>query len=92
MSYESKSTTTAAQCARLLALLKLRPHTSHELTEAGIYHPPARIKELRKAGHFIETHRVSLTDRWGYEHRNCGLFELHELPSNEQQNQIGGGV
>jgi hypothetical protein len=88
----NKSTTAAAQRERLLALLKLRPHTSHELTEAGIYHPPARIKELRKSGHFIETHRISLTDRWGYEHKNCGLFELHELPSQAQQATQGGGV
>jgi hypothetical protein len=88
----NKSTTAHAQCERLIELLRQRPHNSHELTEAGIYHPPARIRELRKMGHNIQTHRVNLTDRWGYEHQRCGLFELHETPLHEQQNQRGGGV
>ena len=92
MKNNDRSTTGAAQCKRLLELLRLRPHNSHELTEAGIYHPPARIQDLRKAGYDIETHRISLTDRWGYEHRGCGLFELHETPNGEQQKLEGGGV
>ena len=92
MNTNTRSTTGAAQCERLLELLRQRPQNSHELTEAGIYHPPARIKDLRKAGHSIKTHRISLTDRWGYEHRGCGLFELHEAPNGEQQAQEGGGV
>ena len=89
---KTKSTTAQAQCNRLLELLRQRPQNSHELTEAGIYHPPARIKDLRKSGYNIETHRINLTDRWGYEHRGCGLFELHETPLREQQNQQGGGL
>jgi hypothetical protein len=80
----NKSTTAHAQCERLIELLRQRPHNSHELTEAGIYHPPARIRELRKMGHNIQTHRVNLTDRWGYEHQRCGLFELHETPLHQQ--------
>lgn len=92
MNTNTRNTTGAAQCERLLELLRQRPQNSHELTEAGIYHPPARIKDLRKAGHSIKTHRISLTDRWGYEHRGCGLFELHEQPNCEQQKQEGSGL
>ena len=46
----SKATNTAAQQARVLAMLEMRPHSSHEMHQLGIYHPPQRIKELRGMG------------------------------------------
>lgn len=70
------STATEAQQARVLAMLELRPHTSHELAQKGIYHPPRRIRELRLMGHPIATRRVNLIDEWGYTHKRCALYEL----------------
>lgn len=87
MSHESKSTTTAAQCARLLALLKLRPHTSHELAAKGLYYSPARVKELRKRGYDIETQRVNIIDQWGYQHCRVALYKLISAPE-----QKGGAI
>ncbi len=87
MSYESKSTTTAAQCARLLELLNLRPHTSHELARNGLYHSPARVRELRKRGYDIETQRVNIIDQWGYQHCRVALYKLISAPE-----QKGGAV
>src|SRR3546814_18036518 len=49
--FNSKSTATAAQQARILALLAIRPHNTEELRQAGIYQVSARIKELRQMGH-----------------------------------------
>ena len=78
--FSAKSTSVEAQIERLLAMLRLRPHTSHELAKAGIYHSPARILQLRKRGYVIQTHRVHLTDAWGYGHSRCGLYELLSEP------------
>lgn len=79
--FSAKSTATEAQICRLLEMLRLRPHTSHELSKAGIYHSPARILQLRKRGCDIETHRVALVDEWGYQHTGCALYELHGEPA-----------
>ena len=87
MSHESKSTTTAAQRTRLLELLNLRPHTSHELAKNGLYYSPARVKELRKRGYDIETQRVSIIDQWGYQHCRVALYKLISAPE-----QKGGAV
>jgi hypothetical protein len=78
----SKSTHTAAQQERVLAMLIMRPHSSHEMHQHGIYHPPQRIRELRGMGYPIETHRVTLVDEWGYSHRRCAMYELH-APTQE---------
>jgi hypothetical protein len=72
----SKSTATEAQLQRVLALLHIGPQTSHDLLKAGIYHPPRRIRDLRERGNIISTERVTLTDRDGYQHRNCAEYTL----------------
>lgn len=72
----SKSTATEAQLQRVLAMLRHRPQTSHDLLKAGIYHPPRRIRDLRERGHIITTERITLTDRDGYQHRNCAEYTL----------------
>ena len=82
----SKATSTAAQQQRVLAMLEMRPHSSHEMHQRGIYHPPQRIKELRGMGYPISTHRITLVDEWGYSHRRCAMYELH-APKQE-----GGAV
>ncbi|HEY9572145.1 MAG TPA: helix-turn-helix domain-containing protein [Pusillimonas sp.] len=74
--FNSKSTATAAQQARILALLAIRPHNTEELRQAGIYQVSARIKELRQMGHQIKTDRISLWDRDGFEHRGVALYLL----------------
>ena len=74
--FNSKSTATAAQHARILALLAIRPHNTEELRQAGVYQVSARIKELRQMGHQIKTDRISLWDRDGFEHRGVALYSL----------------
>ena len=71
-----KSTATAAQHARILALLAIRPHNTEELRQAGVYQVSARIKELRQTGHQIKTDRISLWDRDGFEHRGVALYSM----------------
>ena len=74
--FNSKSTATAAQHARILSLLAIRPHNTEELRQAGVYQVSARIKELRQTGHQIKTDRISLWDRDGFEHRGVALYSL----------------
>jgi hypothetical protein len=73
----SRSTSTAAQRARVLAALRDGPKTTHDLRCLGIYQAPARVKELRDVlGYTIETTRVTLVDRDGYSHPRAGLYTL----------------
>ena len=74
--YSPYSTATEAQMHRILELLRVRPQTSYDLIRAGIYRPPSRIHDLRERGHHIETTRVTLTDRDGFQHRNCARYKL----------------
>ena len=74
--YNASSTATEAQLQRVLAMLRHRPQTSHDLLKAGIYHPPRRIRDLLERGHIIATERITLTDRDGYEHRGCARYSL----------------
>jgi Helix-turn-helix domain len=47
---------TAAQCARLLARLRKGPITTFEaMRKLDVYHCPARVLQLRKRGHHIDT-------------------------------------
>ena len=47
---------TAAQCARLLARLRQGPCTTFEaMRQLDVYHCPARVLQLRKHGHQIDT-------------------------------------
>jgi hypothetical protein len=78
----SKSTTGTAQRDRILAALRLRPHTSYELRRLGCYQAPARIKELRDwHGFDISTQRVTLVDQDGYSHAGAALYTLEREPA-----------
>lgn len=76
----------AEQCRRLLkALIDAGPAgiTSHYANiELGIYHPPARIKQLRNIGHHIVTEWESVeTDI--YQPRQVAKYVLISLVHGE---------
>lgn len=77
----SASTSGEAQRKRIIKMLRVSDKTSYDLRRAGCYQAPARIIELRRMGYVIETTRVTLTDRDGYQHRNCALYHLVEEPA-----------
>lgn len=52
----TKGNSTAAQCARLLMRLRQGPCTTFEaMRQLDVYHCPARVLQLRKRGHQIDT-------------------------------------
>ena len=58
----------AAQCSRLLDILKMRPVGCREARKAyAISDPVARVKELRKRGHRIVT-------IWRWRQFDCGIY------------------
>lgn len=76
--FSAKSSSGAAQRQRILAALRTGPKTSFELRRMGVYQHSVRIFELRRAGHSINTVRVTLFDHDGFEHRGCALYSLTE--------------
>lgn len=59
----------SAQCLALLAALKQSPISTLEARDSlGIASPAARVLELRKAGHLIETSRATRPDSAGRLH------------------------
>jgi len=74
--FNSKSTATAAQHARILALLARRPQNTEELRKAGIFQVSTRIIELRAMGYNIKTDRITLWDRDGFRHHGVALYSL----------------
>ncbi|MGH8436478.1 MAG: helix-turn-helix domain-containing protein [Pseudomonas sp.] len=74
-------TSADAQRARLLARLHSGPvDTITARSELNIMMPAARIKELREAGHPIQTQRVTLTDDQGRTHHGVALYYLSTYP------------
>lgn len=71
-----KSTSTAAQHARILELLAIRPQSTEDLRKAGIFQVSTRILELRRLGHDITTALIPWTDRDGYHHDRTALYSL----------------
>lgn len=71
-----KSTSSEAQRQRILAALQRGPKTSYDLRRLGAYQAPARVLELRRAGHRITTTRVTLVDSDGYSHPGAALYAL----------------
>lgn len=70
-------TNTRAQRARLLERLHWGPvDTITARCELNIMMPAARIRELRKNGHPIKTHRLTLTDEHGRTHQGVALYFL----------------
>lgn len=81
------TTSTYEQQKYILQCLYVRPHSTNELRELGIYFPPARIKELRDKGFHIDTFYRKETDSSGLSHR-VGVYVLHqnEVSQNHQYN------
>ncbi|MGC1176340.1 helix-turn-helix domain-containing protein [Polaromonas sp.] len=66
---EFKGTSADTQCARLLEALARFPITTFEaMRYLDVYHCPARILQLRKAGHRILTHRQTVLTEAGVRH------------------------
>ena len=69
-----KGTSSDTQCALLLGALARFPITTFEaMRYLDVYHCPARILQLRKAGHRILTHRQTVVTEGGEKHR-VGLY------------------
>jgi hypothetical protein len=69
-------TTGKTQCDRLLAALRLFPLTTFEaMRRLDVYHVPARVLQLRKAGHRIITLWQTVVTEAGERHR-VGLYVL----------------
>lgn len=65
-----------SQCDRLLAALRLFPITTFEaMRKLDVYHVPARVLQLRKAGHQIITLWQTVTTEAGVNHR-VGMYIL----------------
>jgi hypothetical protein len=80
---EFKGNDTKTQCARLLEALGRFPVTTFEAMRfLDVYHCPARVMQLRKAGHRIITHRQTVLTEAGVNH--CvGLYALDSGASHE---------
>lgn len=64
------------QCDRLMAALCRFPVTTFEaMRHLDVYHVPARVLQLRKAGHQIITLRQRIETEAGVPH-NVGLYVL----------------
>jgi hypothetical protein len=71
---EFKGTSTNTQCARLLeALSRFSVTTFEAMRYLDVYYCPARIMQLRKAGHKITTHWQTVITEAGVKHR-VGLY------------------
>jgi len=69
-----KGTDTNTQCARLLEALARFPVSTFEAMRfLDVYHCPARVLQLRKAGHQITTHWQTVVTESGAKHR-VGLY------------------
>ena len=74
----SRSTTTAAQLARILAALRRGPKSTDELRALGIYQVSARIFALRALGYAINTDLFTDYAADGYSHQRMARYTLDE--------------
>jgi hypothetical protein len=80
---EFKGTDTNTQSARLLEALRRFPVTTFEAMRfLDVYHCPARVMQLRKAGHRITTHRQTVVTEAGVKH-SVGLYSLESGVGHE---------
>lgn len=77
-------TAAAAQRRRILLALRAGPKTTEDLRQLGCYQAPTRVYELREQGYEIETSRVSLWDRDGFQHRGVALYSLEAEPNSTE--------
>ena len=80
----NKSTATEAQLDRLLILLRLRPHHTHELRSKGISHPAGRVLNLIERGCVIDSDRITSVDSDGFQHVGVALYTLVSEPVEVQ--------
>ncbi|MDV2116473.1 helix-turn-helix domain-containing protein [Alcaligenes faecalis] len=78
---ESRSTTTQAQRARLIALLRTAPRHTHELRANGISHPAGRVQDLLKMGFEIKSSRTVTVDSDGFAHYSVAMYVLISEPN-----------
>jgi Helix-turn-helix domain len=79
---ELKGSDSKTQCQRLLEALRRFPVTTFEAMRLlDVYHVPARVLQLRKAGHSIVTLWQTITTEAGVTHR-VGLYVL--MPKSAQ--------
>lgn len=73
----NKSTTTAVQLRKLLALLRNGPKTTMDLRKHGIMMPAARVFQLKnELNYTISTELLELYDTEGIRHRKCARYHL----------------
>ena len=82
---QSRSTSTEAQRAKLLALLRNKPQTTIELRNLGIMMPAVRVFELKRAGHIITSESVNQYDDNGFLHPRCARYHLVKQAGQEAQ-------
>lgn len=76
ISNQYKGSDAKQQCQRLLAALQQFKLNTFEASRGlSIYHPPARILQLRKGGHLIDTVWENIQDENGVFHR-VGCYVL----------------
>lgn len=83
LAIKSRSTSTESQLAKLPALLRRGPQTTHSLRMQGISHPAGRVNDLRKAGFVIATQRVKSLDSDGFTHINTARYVLISEPPRQ---------
>lgn len=87
----SRSTSTGAQIAKLLAFLREGPKTTHYLRTHGISHPAGRVQDLRDDDYDILTQRVNTVDAHGFGHVNVAEYVLMKEPPRQLPLDIQGG-
>ncbi|MFC0168394.1 helix-turn-helix domain-containing protein [Pseudoduganella danionis] len=88
----NKSTSTNAQLAKLMALLRQGPKTTIELRQHVIMMPAARVFELKnKRAQLITTELLPLYDAQGIKHSNCARYHLIETPAGSARGSLTGG-
>lgn len=78
------STTTEAQRARILEMLRADDKHTLDFRRAGVMQSQTRIFELRARGYDISTvGRVTIIDDQGYPHRGVAVYALIAEPVQE---------
>lgn len=78
------STSSEAQRAKILELLRRSGRHTHNLRANGISHPAARIQELRRQGYDITSSPVTSIDSDGFAHHGVAWYELVGEPEGKQ--------
>lgn len=81
----AKSTSTAAQIARLIELLRRGPRDTHSLRRFGLSHPAGRVQDLLKRGYDITTARITTVDSDGFSHVGVALYSLVAEPGQARR-------